>query len=97
MIKKKLDNIFVGLVIGLVAPFIVMYCIFYGGEILHNWYDFGAFYRNHKFTGLTLRPSLIVNLVFIVPYTKRPRMQFLKGIILATLLYAVVIVTIHLI
>ncbi|MCB9263018.1 MAG: hypothetical protein H6607_11645 [Flavobacteriales bacterium] len=86
---NRFNKMYWGLIIGFIAPLIVLYILFSQTGMLENWHDFSAFTYNLKATGTLILPSILVNFLFAIPYNNKPRIKFLRGIIVITLIYAI--------
>lgn len=92
--RNKLNNMPLGIVVGLILPFIVLILFVLIGGFDIDW-DTVMDVNNLVMISPMLRLSLIINLIFFIPYGNRPKNQFLKGLIISTLLYGALIVFIH--
>ena len=90
------NQIWYGLALGLLIPFVICYIIFFAFDAFNPWYNLYPFIEHMKLAGIILRLCVIANMFFFIPFKKRPKMYFLRGVLIATVFYAILIVTIHL-
>ncbi len=89
----KCNKLYIGLLIGLILPIITSYAIFYFrfGDTLSFKEFADGLLQLHGFTKL-LSLSVIPNLLFFLIAIKLERLLAARGIVTATLLYAIVVV-----
>ncbi|SMO35987.1 hypothetical protein SAMN06265379_101255 [Saccharicrinis carchari] len=89
----KCNKLYIGLLIGLLLPIITSYTIFYFrfGDTLSIKEFVNGLLRLQGFTKL-LSLSVIPNLLFFLMAIKLERLLAARGIVTATLLYAIVVV-----
>ncbi|MBO6516927.1 MAG: hypothetical protein JJ975_10290 [Bacteroidia bacterium] len=91
----RLNKIYWGILFGLIVPAIVMFVAYRKGNIPLEWANKADWKMNMKILNPFLRLSLIPNMLFFIPYGKWPRNQLLKGLLISTFLYGIVIVVIY--
>ncbi|HEY9178280.1 MAG TPA: hypothetical protein VIN07_11335 [Flavipsychrobacter sp.] len=82
-----------GLIIGLLLPVVgifIVYLIMYGGNSFESF--FNALKHNFDTAALVLSLSILINIIPFIYYTNRRLDLTARGILIATMLYAVVIV-----
>ena len=89
MILKK-DNLRLGILLGLVAPFVSLLIYYYVKFSAVTFREFFSFLHNHKdqITAVSV-PCLLLNIVLFTYYINSHRDQTAKGIFSATLIYAI--------
>ncbi len=89
----KCNKLYIGLLIGIVLPLITSYLIFYFrfGDTLSIQEFIDGLIKVHSFTKL-LSVSVIPNLIFFTIAIKLERLLAARGIVTATVLYAVAII-----
>ena len=90
---KKFDQIWIGIVVGLIAPIIVLYVIFQLGNFMSNITDFEAFMVNFKYTVILFKPSLLVNLAIFLLFVNRNLLKFSRGMVFSTMAYVLLVVS----
>lgn len=89
----KCNKLYIGLLIGLVLPIITSYLIFYfrfGGTMSFKAFTDGLM-EIHGLTKL-MSISVIPNLLFFLIAIKLERLLAARGIVTATLLYAILVI-----
>lgn len=92
----KCNKLYIGLLIGLILPIITSYAIFYfrfGDTMSFKEFTDGLL-QLHGFTKL-LSLSVIPNLIFFLIAIKLERLLAARGIVTATLLYAIAVVVLR--
>lgn len=82
-----------GLIIGLLTPMIgvfIMYLVKFGGESFESF--FKTLTRNFDVAAMVLSLSILANIIPFIYYTNRRLDLTARGILIATMLYAVLIV-----
>jgi len=82
-----------GLLIGLVMPFtgmLIIYLIKFGGESFESF--FSILTRNFDAAAMVLSLSILANIIPFIYYTNRRLDLTARGILIATMLYAILIV-----
>jgi len=89
VILKK-DNLRLGILLGLVAPFVSLLIYYYVKFSAVTFREFFSFLHNHKdqITAVSV-PCLLLNIVLFTYYINSHRDQTAKGIFSATLIYAI--------
>ncbi|WP_066629470.1 hypothetical protein [Labilibacter marinus] len=89
----KCNKLYIGLLIGLILPLITTYLIFYFrfGDTLTLMEFVNGMIQIQGFTKL-LSISVIPNLLFFLMAIKMERLLAARGIVTATLLYAIVVI-----
>ena len=90
MIFKK-DNLKLGLLLGLVAPFVSLIIYYYVKFSSVPFSEFMSFLHHHRdqITAVSV-PCLLLNIVLFTVYINSHRDQTAKGVFVATLIYAIV-------
>lgn len=89
---KKLDNILIGTVVGIVVPMIGVYIYFLSFNFPE---DFSSFIRttiDNRYIGTILKLAVLGNLLFFLLGLQFNLMKYCRGIILSTFIYAGIIV-----
>jgi len=84
-----------GLVVGLLCPAIALLLIYVGVDPDIDFTNMDHLNLNLKRISPFLRLSLIANMIFFIPFKKKPKVKFLRGLIGATILYGIIILIIH--
>lgn len=89
MIFKK-DNLRLGIILGLLAPFISLIIYYYVKFSSVTFREFFSFLHSHKdqITAVSV-PCLLLNIVLFTYYINSHRDLTAKGIFAATLIYAI--------
>ncbi len=92
----KCNKLYIGLLIGMILPLITSYAIFYFrfGDTLSFKQFVDGLLRLQGFTKL-LSLSVIPNLLFFLIAIKLERLLAARGIVTATLVYAIVVVVLR--
>jgi hypothetical protein len=91
----RFNKVYWGIILGLVTPLIVIIAIYIGVGAELELMNPDRLRFNLKFLSPFMRLSLIANMLYFIPYTKVRKNQLLKGLLIATFLYGIVIVIIH--
>jgi len=95
--EKKFDNLGLGLMIGLLSPFLVLLLIFFsrykGAYSLFSFLN--VLFQLHVFTSL-LSLCAIPNLFFFFLFTRTDRLYSARGILTATFVLAILVLIIKL-
>lgn len=91
----KFNTVWWGVLVGLVVPFLALLLIYLGVDPDIDFTDKENLTLNLTRLSPFLRLSLIANMLFFIPYGQKSKVQFLRGLIGATILYGIVIVIIH--
>jgi len=90
--KSKFDSVWVGLIIGIVFPFITCYIFYkYNFKTLNLSEFFHQIIRLHKITQL-LSLSLAGNIAVFFLFSWKNFLYSMRGVLIATFLYAAVVV-----
>jgi hypothetical protein len=86
----KKDNLRLGIILGLVAPFISLIIYYYVKFSSVSFREFFSFLHAHKdqITAVSV-PCLLLNIALFTYYINSHRDQTAKGIFAATLIYAI--------
>ena len=89
MIFKK-DNLRLGILLGLVAPFVSLVIYYYVKFSSVTFREFFTFLHTHRdqITAVSV-PCLLLNIALFTYYINSRRDQTAKGIFVATLIYAI--------
>ncbi len=87
----KKDNLKLGLLLGLVAPFVSLIIYYYVKFSSVPFSEFMSFLHHHRdqITAVSV-PCLLLNIVLFTVYINSHRDQTAKGVFVATLVYAIV-------
>ena len=87
----KKDNLKLGLLLGLVAPFVSLIIYYYVKFSSVPFSEFMSFLHHHRdqITAVSV-PCLLLNIVLFTVYINSHRDQTAKGVFVATLIYAIV-------
>lgn len=91
----KLNKTYLGVITGLIMPFIVLVIIFTASGNGANLFGLPFNKETLKLLSPFIRLSLIVNLLFFIPYGKGERTRFLRGLLVSTFVYGIIVVIIH--
>lgn len=86
----KKDNLRLGIILGLVAPFISLIIYYYVKFSSVSFREFFSFLHYHKdqITAVSV-PCLLLNIALFTYYINSHRDQTAKGVFAATLIYAI--------
>ena len=90
--KEKFNNFFYGLIPGLIAPLIGFY-IFYLVKFSHyKFLEFFEYISGQSVVTHTISLSVLPNLIIFFLFIKLNLYKSAKGVILATMIYAITII-----
>ena len=92
---SRFNKVYWGIIFGILTPLAVIITMYIGVGADLDLTDMDRLRFNLKFLSPYMRLSLIANLLFFIPYTQSRKNQLLKGLLIATFLYGIVIVVIH--
>ncbi len=92
---NKINKVYWGFIVGIVAPLVAMSILYFGSGANIDFGNTDNLSLNLKFLSPFVRLSLVVNMIFFIPYGKSPKIKFLRGLIAATFIYGFIIIWIH--
>lgn len=84
---KRLNNFWVGFVLGIIGPAAVLVGIILTGEFDGALFDVLIYTHKVGYLSVLMRPALLVNLAIFVFFFNISYMKLCRGIIIATLLF----------
>ncbi len=91
----RFNNVYWGIALGILTPLLVIIAIYIGVGAELELTNPDRLRFNLKFLSPFMRLSLIANMLYFIPYTKARKNQLLKGLLISTFLYGIVIVIVH--
>jgi hypothetical protein len=89
---KKINKLYIGVIIGALAP-IIVFLIFYKYNFSnYDFLDFLARFKNINIFRHTLPAMLFINLGLVIVLAKKNIFETTKGIILSSVIYAIIFV-----
>lgn len=89
--RKKYDNILVGLALGIVLPVIMLLLINLIKFKEMNFFSFMAYAWEIQILGTWLKPAILPNLVPFWLFTNNNRLRSARGVLFATIIYGLFI------
>lgn len=91
----RIDKVYIGVLVGLLVPFLALTTLYLSTDVDLDWASRESLVLNLKVMSPYLRLSLIANMIFFIPFSKKSRNRFLRGLIGAMFIYGLIIVIIH--